>query len=77
MSIEKIEDAVSLLQEHCEHFLVIAVSPDYPEEVQMTSSSKWCVDGLLGAAQRQQDYVNELDSEFEVVWDDDDESDED
>ena len=77
MSIEKIQDAVALLQEHCDHFIIVAVSPDYPEEVQMTSSSKWCVDGLLGAAQRQQDIVNEIDSEYEIVWDEEESEEED
>lgn len=72
MSLERIEDAKAILSEHCEHYVILAVLPDYPEEVQMHHSSPFTCDGLLKEAERLRKEYSELDYEYEVEWDDDD-----
>lgn len=76
MSLEKIEDALAIISEHCEHYTLIAVLPEYPEEVQLRHSSPFVVEGLTTEANRLVTEQYSFESDVEYVWEDDDEIDE-
>lgn len=77
MSLEKIEDALAIIGEHCEHYTLIAVLPEYPAEVQLRYSSPFIVEGLVTEAQRLLAEEYNLDTEIEYVWDEEEDDEED
>ncbi len=76
MSLEKIEDALAIIGEHCEHYTLIAVLPEYPAEVQLRYSSPFIVEGLTTEAQRLLEQEYSFDTEIEYVWEDDEDEEE-
>ena len=73
MSLENIEDALAIIGEHCEHYMLVCVLPEYPDEVQFNHSSPFVVEGLCTEAQRLVAEEYNVDTEVEYIWDDEEE----
>mgnify|MGYP005745483795 CR=1 FL=1 len=69
MSIEKINDAVAILSEHCEHYMVIAVTGEDCDEVELQYSCPYIVEGLCTQANSQINCMYELDTDYEYASD--------
>lgn len=76
MSIEKINDAIAILSEHCEHYMVVTVGGKDCDEVEMKYSCPYIVEGLCTQAKNQIKCMYDPETDYEVVWDDEDDTEE-
>ena len=76
MSIEKINDAVAIISEHCEHYMVVTVGGKDGDEVELKYSCPYIVEGLCTQANNQINCMYELDTEYEYASDDEEEGEE-
>ena len=70
MSLHPLEQASGILGEHMYNYVIIAVDPTNPQKARLSYDSKYAASGLLKHGINYIEKEIEFDSEYEIVWDD-------
>jgi|TARA_A200000159_G_C7109823_1_gene250188 hypothetical protein len=71
-----LEQASGILGEHMINYVIVVSSPDAPNHAQIAYDSKYAASGLVKHAQNVLSKEIEFDSEYEIVWDDEEQEEE-
>lgn len=71
-----LEQASGILGEHMTNYVIVVSSPDAPNHALMAYDSKYAANGLVKHAQNVLSKEIDFDSEYEIVWDDEEQQEE-
>ena len=69
ISQDPLEQASAILGEHMVNYLIVCTPPDSPNKCTMSYDSKYAASGLIKHAKNVIESDIDIDSEYELVWD--------